>query len=105
MVTVTLEGCGSDAQKLVSSTSCMIQKGISVNGDDKNDVFDLDGFNVARLQIFNRYGTQVYEHSNYTNQWYGQSNKGEELPDGAYYFMIERNDGEPTRTGWIYINR
>jgi gliding motility-associated-like protein len=104
-VTVTVAGCDGQAQSFVSSTSCMIQKGISVNGDGKNDTFDLTGFNVSKLEIYNRYGMKVYERTHYTNEWGGQSDNGDELPDGTYYFMMERNDNQPTKTGWIYINR
>jgi flagellar hook assembly protein FlgD len=47
---------------------------------------------------------KVYNRKDYTNQWIGQSNSGDELPDGTYYYVIERNNGE-TNTGWIYITR
>ncbi|RYF77883.1 MAG: T9SS type B sorting domain-containing protein, partial [Cytophagaceae bacterium] len=104
-LTVTAQGCDGQGSLSPTSTSCTIQKGISANGDGANDFFDLEGFNVGRLQIFNRYGLKVYERRNYTNQWKGQSDKGDELPDGTYYYVIERTDGEPTQTGWIYINR
>jgi gliding motility-associated-like protein len=104
-VTVTLNNCSGNDDELVTSTSCMIQKGISVNGDGANDFFDLEGFDVKKLQIFNRYGIKVYERSPYSNQWGGQSDKGEELPDGTYYYVIDFNDDRPAKTGWIYINR
>ena len=38
------------------------------------------------------------------DEWGGKSDDGDELPDGTYYFIIDRNNGE-TKTGWIYINR
>jgi len=102
---VTSGGCTSTSQVFnAPNTTCTIQKGISPNGDGYNDYFDLDGQDVTRLEIFNRYGTVVYKKADYSNQWYGQSDKGEELPDGTYYFVIDRNSGE-TKTGWIYINR
>ncbi|MBK8599343.1 MAG: gliding motility-associated C-terminal domain-containing protein [Flavobacterium sp.] len=45
------------------SVSCTIQKGISPKGtgegDGLNDYFDLEGQNVSKLEIFNRYGTKV----------------------------------------------
>ena len=104
-VTVSVAGCSGFEPVTAASTSCLIQKGISANGDGTNDFFDLEGFNVRRLQIFNRYGSKVYERANYTKEWKGQSDKGDELPDGTYYYVIERRDGEPTETGWIYINR
>jgi gliding motility-associated-like protein len=103
-VTLTQPDCNGQAQTLVGHTNCMIQKGISVNGDGKNDFFDLEGFGVQKLEIFNRYGMKVYELSPYTNQWHGQSDKGEQLPDGTYYYVIGFDNGEPVRTGWIYLN-
>jgi flagellar hook assembly protein FlgD len=47
---------------------------------------------------------KVYSKSNYTNEWGGKSDNGDELPDGTYYYVIDRNNGEAI-TGWIYINR
>lgn len=103
-VTVTWNGCSHSQTLTVDSTGCTIQKGISPNGDGYNDYFDLEGQNVTKLQIFNRYGTVVYSKGGYTNQWYGQSDDGEELPDGTYYYVIDRAGGE-SKTGWIYISR
>jgi gliding motility-associated-like protein len=104
-VTVTSNGCPSTSLPFtVDTISCEIQKGISADGDGLNDNFELTGLDVKNLQIFNRYGMKVYSKSNYTNQWIGQSDNGDELPDGTYYYVIERNNGE-VKTGWIYINR
>jgi gliding motility-associated-like protein len=103
-VTVTSNGCSSEAEVIVINIACEIQKGISANGDGFNDNFELTGLDVKELQIFNRYGMKVYNRKDYTNQWIGQSNSGDELPDGTYYYVIERNNGE-TNTGWIYITR
>jgi gliding motility-associated-like protein len=105
-LTITYGGCSSTMPMSFTTTNtmCKIQKGISANGDGQNDYFDLEGQDVKRLQIFNRYGVAVYSRSNYSNQWYGQSNKGDELPDGTYYFVIERGSGD-VETGWIYLTR
>ncbi|WP_318641835.1 fibronectin type III domain-containing protein [Flavobacterium ardleyense] len=103
-LTVTVGGCSTAQDFVADNTSCMIQRGISPNGDGLNDYFDLEGQGVSELEIFNRYGTKVYNQNNYSNQWVGQSNKGDELPDGVYYYVIKRTSGE-NRTGWIYINR
>lgn len=84
--------------------NCAIPKGISPNNDGLNDSLDLSFYNIDKLEIFNRYGTKVYSKSNYENEWYGQSDGGDELPDGTYYFVIDFTDLE-TKTGWIYINR
>lgn len=104
-VTVTVNGCSTKSQPFnVDSISCVIQQGISVNNDGLNDTFDLTGYNVKKLSIFNRLGMKVYSRSNYINEWGGKSDDGDDLPDGTYYFIIDRNSGE-TKTGWIYINR
>ena len=96
--------CASAQSFDAQGTMCMIQKGISVNGDGQNDSFDLTGHNVTNLSIFNRYGSKVYERRNYVNEWFGQSDNGDELPDGTYYYVMEFS-GTPSKTGWIYINR
>ena len=104
-VTVTVNGCDSVSLPFnVDSVFCIIQKGISVNNDGLNDTFDLTGFDVKKLTIFNRLGMKVYSRSGYVNEWGGKSDDGDELPDGTYYYIIDRNTGD-TKTGWIYINR
>ena len=103
---ITQNDCSTEELVEVESALCSfdIQKGISANGDGYNDNFELTGFDVKKLQIFNRYGMKVYSKNNYSNEWYGQSDKGDELPDGTYYYVIDRNNAK-TVTGWIYINR
>ena len=105
-VTITTpDGCSTETDLInLASIGCQIQKGISPNNDNKNDNFDLSGYGVREISIFNRYGTEVYNYSNYVNQWYGQSNSGSELPDGTYFYVFQTADGEK-KTGWIYINR
>lgn len=103
-VTINNGGCDSSEKFIVPNTSCNIPKGISPNGDGDNDQFDLTGFNVRKLEIFNRYGTKVYSKSNYVKEWIGQADNGNDLPDGTYYYVIER-DNVKTATGWIQINR
>ena len=105
-VTITTpDGCKSSQSTQTSSIACEIQKGISPNGDGKNDTFDLTTLGVKQLEIFNRFGTSVYNLENYTNQWGGQSASGMILPDGTYFYVIQKADGTAGITGWIYINR
>ncbi len=103
-VTSTNTGCETSSDVVVESIYCNIQKGISPDGNGSNDFFDLRLMNVKKLEIFNRYGIKVYSQTNYTDQWTGQSNKGEDLPSATYYYVIEFNSGE-TKTGWIYLIR
>ncbi|MGK4566480.1 gliding motility-associated C-terminal domain-containing protein [Flavobacterium sp. 3HN19-14] len=105
-VTVTSKdtNCSSTLDIPAFDISCAIQKGITPNNDGKNDFFDLTVLNVKHLTIYNRYGTEVYQLANYKNEWKGQSNSGEELPDATYFYVIDKMDGKQD-TGWIYINR
>ena len=103
-VNVFSVGCIGSAMFSADDITCVIQKGISVNNDGLNDTFDLSGFNVKKLTIFNRLGMKVYSRNNYVDEWGGKSDDGDELPDGTYYYVIEQRSGT-VKTGWIYINR
>ena len=93
--------CASSVTQLFDNVLCTIQKGISPNGDGLNDYLKLS---AQKVEIFNRYGKEVYSKSSYVNDWHGQSNGGSVLPDGTYYYVIELYGGE-VKTGWIYINK
>lgn len=82
--------------------NCEIPKGISANNDGLNDRLDLSGMNIERIKIFNRYGKIVYERKNYLNEWFGQSNQGNILPSGTYYYSIQFKYSEEV-TGWIQL--
>ena len=85
-------------------------EGISPNGDGKNDSWTITGadyFENNHLQIFNRFGTEVYHKEYYTNEFVGKANVstlgGELLPDGTYFFVFDKNNGEEAVKGYIYI--
>ncbi len=105
-VSVGLNGCVTSQNITIENNPCLlIPRGISPNNDQVNDTFDLSGYGVKEITIFNRYGTIVFSFSgNYTDQWKGQSDGGQELPDGTYFYSIHTTEGA-TKTGWVYINR
>ena len=96
-------GCEYEESVTIIS-NCMFPNGISPNGDGLNDTFNLNGCNVVKLELFNRYGMKINSFSNYTNQWKGTTSNGDELPDGTYFYTAEQSDGT-TKTGWVYIAR
>ncbi|MBD0331327.1 MAG: gliding motility-associated C-terminal domain-containing protein, partial [Chitinophagaceae bacterium] len=60
------------------------------NGDGINDVWKINNgscIRTAKAQVFNRYGSLVYESNDYKNNWDG-TYKGKPLPDGTYYFIL-----------------
>ncbi len=96
--------CIDESSFKVSYKDCPIQKGISPNGDGKNDRFDLSQHGVNSIVIYNRYGAEVFAFQGaYTDQWYGQDKGGKSLPDGTYYYVVIAHG--KTKTGWVQINK
>ena len=101
--------------ELYNVSNCVITQGISPDATPEfNDYLDLEFLSdrvggITNLQIFNRYGTIVFNKNNYINEWKGQDKNKRELPTGTYYYVIEfasTDDvyGDQT-SGWIYLNR
>ncbi len=92
------------SKKATVNTVCLIPNSITPNNDTFNDTLDLTGCNIAKLRIYNRYGVEVNDFQNYTNQWDGKNRKGEVLADGTYYYVAETKNGT-AKSGWIYVTR
>ena len=98
----------SNAYECFSITSfdlviCLIPEGISPNNDGYNDSFELKGYDVKSLKIYNRYGKLVFSTTNYNDTWEGQSNDGNKLPVGTYFYHMVY-DENLEKTGWVYVN-
>ena len=79
---------------------------ITPNGDGYNDFWLVNDSTIVapfKVSIFGRNGKLVYSNDNYQNDWSGTYN-GNVLPQGAYYYVIEDNDGA-TFKGSITIIR
>lgn len=96
-------GCSITKEIDVLRTFCEIPNVITPNNDGSNDSLNLIGFDVKKLEIFNRWGRLVFDKINYTNEWHGQSNNGNKLPDGTYFYLIQYNNSETTN-GWIFVS-
>lgn len=97
-------GCSFNKEIEVLQTLCSIPKGVSPNNDGFNDTFDLAGFDIDNLKIFNRYGMVIYEKAKYEDEWYGQDHNGNLLPSATYYYQVILTNGK-TETGWVYLQR
>lgn len=70
---------------------------VTANGDGKNDYFVVRGIEQypgSILEIYNRWGNQVYYSGNYSNNWGGAG-----LSAGIYYYVLKIN---LTRTVKVY---
>lgn len=96
--------CPVSSIETVTTDPCVIQQVITPNKDGKNDTFDLSGYQVSSLEIFNRNGIKVYSKSNYSNEFEGISDNGDELPTGTYFYVM-KYEGNEVKSAWLYINR
>jgi len=95
-------GCFSKKTLDVNKTLCYISNTITPNNDGFNDNFNLSGFDVEKIEVYNRWGKIVYRKDNYINEWHGQNMKGEKLADSTYYYVLDLKNGEQ-KTGWVYV--
>ncbi|MES2763191.1 MAG: PKD domain-containing protein [Bacteroidota bacterium] len=109
-------GCSDTARAVIkinnitNEISTLIPNAISPNGDGKNDVWKLDFLSLlypdASIEIYNRWGENVYSSQGaYSSPWDG-TYKGQALPVGTYYYVLTLNDAnntEPFKGGILLI--
>jgi len=82
---------------------------ISPNGNGQNDTWVINLIEANpdnSVQIFNRWGSLVWNANGYDNTnivWAGNSNAGNPLPDGTYYYVVTAS--EENHTGFVEITR
>ncbi len=83
--------------------------GFSPNGDGYNDFWRipiLSLFPSNSVLIINRWGSEVWrgtDYDNLNNVFTGKNMKGDELPDGSYFYHI--NYSGIDKQGWVFIKR
>lgn len=91
-----------------------IPEGFSPNGDGVNDFFVIRGlttYPTHSIVIFNRWGEKVFQASPYNNDWQGLSQYGivvgvgEGLPEGTYFYLLDKNNGEDPIKGSLYLKK
>ena len=91
---VGTNGCSnSDTVTVYVYPEVMIPNGFSPNGDGKNDVWQIDfidQFPDCEVEVYNRWGEQLFYSKGYTIPFNGQF-KGKDLPVGTYYYIINLN--------------
>ena len=111
----TTEGCTSSGRVEVL-TQINPYNGISLNGDNQNDFFIIDCISLFpnnNVKIFNRNGIKVFEADGYNNadvafRGIGEQGVyalGNQLPDGTYYYIIDKRDGSKPVAGFLELFR
>ncbi len=78
----------------------------SPNGDGINDYWklpEIEQLGRVYVKIYDRWGTLIYESTNYQNDWDGTS-KGKAVPEGGYIYFI-KTEKAGNKTGVINLIR
>ena len=100
---------GCDVADVLVKVACKplsVYSGFSPNGDGINDYFKIEGveeYPNSTLQVFNRWGTLIFQQKAYQNDWDGQY-KSNPLADGVYFYLFMDGYGNK-QSGYIQISR
>ncbi len=113
--TITYSVVGTDVNDCQSDASVTIKVEVDYNlkpvnlftpnGDGTNDRFyigNIECYSDCQLNVYNRWGLQVYSSNSYQNDWKGVFNN-DPLPDGTYYYIIECDGREDRFDGAVTI--
>jgi gliding motility-associated-like protein len=97
---------------LLVSINCegVIPEIITPNGDGKNETWILNLDPKVSVQLYNRWGNLIYSALPYLDDWEGKANEGitvgnDYLPNGTYFFLIDYQDGNKPKSGYIELIR
>jgi gliding motility-associated-like protein len=103
------KGCKNRKDTLITvDRDFEIYDGFSPNNDRNNDVWvikNIQRFPEAVVKVFNRWGSLVYEsEKGYPEPWDGKY-KGNEVPPGAYFYIIDLGEGLTPKSGSLTLIR
>jgi gliding motility-associated-like protein len=86
-------GCSAsrDVEVVVLPDCIKVMEAFTPNGDGTNDVWKIMNgscINKAKVIVYNRYGSIIFQSNDYRNDWNGTYN-GKPVPDGTYYYNME----------------
>lgn len=90
------ESARTEVKVFLSALNGNIPNTFTPNGDGINDYWNIPGLDTypnAKVNIFNRYGTPVFQSIGYAKPFDGTSN-GKPLPVGVYYYIITLKKGD-----------
>jgi len=93
--------------KVVDSEDCFAPNVITPNNDGMNDLLRIPcvaSDPKSQLKVFNRWGDLVYETASYRNDW-GGTYKGNPLPNGTYFYLLQMDTKGDAMQGYFTIVR
>jgi len=112
MIAVNADGCMDTVSMTISVVPnyfIIIPNVFSPNGDNTNDVFELQFSGVSSLlvNIYDRWGLFMYSYNSLTGSWNGQKD-GKDASEGVYYYVIQvvdALDAEHIYSGHVTLTR
>jgi gliding motility-associated-like protein len=95
-------GCVDSASITITNTGvpCLQIGGVfTPNGDGTNDtcqIIGIENYPDATVEIFNRWGQQLFYSKGYNTPWNGTYNN-EKLPTGDYFYIIDLGINDPIK--------
>jgi len=97
--------CEASSEVKITIEDLFVPSVITPNGDGKNDYFKIsENIGKVELLIFNRWGIVEYVNSNYSNDWDGRNNKGSQIPNDTYFYILKFENGK-IKKGSVLIKR
>jgi hypothetical protein len=99
--TTSPDGCRRMDTLNIRSFDLFIPNLVTVNGDGKNDFFELTKLHdYLYVEIYNRWGELVFRRENYVKEW-----PGSEISDGVYFYYIKDLKFNKEFKGWVQVVR
>ncbi|WP_029269575.1 T9SS C-terminal target domain-containing protein [Flavobacterium sp. KJJ] len=108
-----IDAANNTASASVEPICLTVYNEFTPNNDGANDLFRIDcieSYPNNELKVYNRYGALVYSKKGYENDWNGTANvsgvinRGDMLPTGTYFYVIDIGNGT-VKKGWLSIMR
>ncbi|MET0946050.1 MAG: gliding motility-associated C-terminal domain-containing protein, partial [Flavobacterium sp.] len=108
-----VDATNNTASASVEPVCLTVYNEFTPNNDGTNDLFRIDcieSYPNNELKVYNRYGALVYSKQHYENDWNGTANvsgvinRGDMLPTGTYFYVIDIGNGT-VKKGWLSIMR
>jgi gliding motility-associated-like protein len=105
---ITAEGCtATDSVKVTVRKPVVVPNAFSPNNDGINDAWEIANIETrqnVRMEVYNRWGSRVYESEGYDNPWDGTA-AGKQLPVNTYFYVLTLEGGRRRLAGAVTITR
>lgn len=108
-----LYAVGIDLSITEAKPEISVFNAVTPNGDNRHEFLKIENIDLYpgnQVVIYNKLGEKVFEiqdYNNFDNIFTGLSNTGgsETLPDGTYYYYIDKKDGSDAISGYFVLTK